>query len=106
MSKKVKAKHTPGPWKGESGGRHITGKGRDIARVFGLINDSEADANARLILAAPELLAALARIANETPFQCDAHSCECGENGSGFDDAGRPCEHIQAHRALAKAKGV
>jgi hypothetical protein len=56
--------------------------------------------------AAPDLLAALKRLLDErAPFLTDTDSCECGENGSGFDDGGNPCEHIQAARAIAKAGG-
>lgn len=51
-----------------------------------------------------ELTAALERMLDECPYHCDTDECECGENGDGFDDAGQPCEHIQARRALARAK--
>lgn len=65
----------------------------------------DAEKNAALILAAPNLLAACERLLNECPFECSTDRCECGENGNGFDDKGNPCEHIQARRAIAKAKG-
>ncbi len=51
------------------------------------------------------LLAALERLLDEcNPFATDVEWCECGENGSGFDDDGNPCEHIQACRAIAVVK--
>ena len=53
-------KHTPGPWHvhDEKGCRWIeTGKDDVIARVFKDCGSSEFDANARLIAAAPKLLA-------------------------------------------------
>jgi len=50
---------------------------------------------------------ALERLLEEScPFVCDAGSCECGEHGTGFDEAGNPCEHIQAARALEATKGL
>ena len=63
--------HTPGPWKivridGELVGSIYRGKTRICA---GIIDDiklhSEAEANARLIAAAPEMLVALERILTE-----------------------------------------
>ena len=51
------------------------------------------------------LHAACRRLVQECPYICDADSCECGENGNGFDNAGNPCEHIQACRAIALAEG-
>jgi hypothetical protein len=50
------------------------------------------EANARLIAAAPDLLAALERLLDErNPFQSDTESCDA--------------KHIQAERAIAKATG-
>ena len=52
-----------------------------------------------------ELLAALKRLLEErNPFVTTADSCECGELGTGFDDDGNACEHIQSARAIAKAE--
>ena len=78
-------------------GRKI-GDGRSIALI-------EGEDDAKLFAAAPELLAALERMVDDCGFIVFAQECECGENGNGFDDKGRPCEHIQAARAIAKAKG-
>ncbi len=99
------AKHTPGDW--------IVGVtvGKDGWPVFRLrdMKDPDPDgeevkADRKLIEAAPALLAAIERLMDEScPFESDTDSCECGDNGTGFDDAGRPCEHIQARRAIAKA---
>ena len=59
-------KHTPGPWRintrlSRNGAPVISGDGRDIAKALYHMGseDPEVDANARLIAAAPELLAAL-----------------------------------------------
>lgn len=60
----------------------------------------EAEANARLIAAAPELLAALEDLVNDSPYACDSDLCECGE----FDTHSECC-HTRAHSALKKAKG-
>jgi hypothetical protein len=65
-------KHTPGPWKAgnDSGcrpikagksGRHRQAQYMEIANTVGLSDDAEDRANARLIAAAPDLLAALKR---------------------------------------------
>lgn len=62
----------------------------------------------RIRKAAPDLLAALKRLLEErSPFQGDPDSCECGPDGTGFDesDPSWVCEHIQAHRAIQKAEG-
>ena len=68
--------HTPGPWKlmpefhGDHGQYYITDEadGSEIASVTAWIGEhrAEAEANARLIATAPELLAALASIAEMT----------------------------------------
>lgn len=68
---------------------------------------SEVTAAARKMAAAEEMHKALARLVSPEccPYICDANDCECGPNGTGFDDDGNPCEHIQACRALDKAEG-
>ena len=65
-------KHTPGPWT-ENACEVQAPDGTSICEMFSRPNDSginypyspEADANSRLICAAPDLLAALERIASE-----------------------------------------
>lgn len=90
------AKHTPGPWTAEEP-PHRCGlpyvpvvATTMIARVYSTCygDDAQAAANAQLIAAAPELLAALERVLADVP--CD-----------GLDDW-----EIQARAAIAKAKGV
>lgn len=49
--------HTPGPWCAQ--GNSVTASGRSVAVVRGRGSRAELDANARLIAAAPDLLAAL-----------------------------------------------
>jgi hypothetical protein len=56
--------HTPGPWqttdeKDRRGWLYIEGNYEVLARITGSPDDVEAQANARLIAAAPELLEAL-----------------------------------------------
>lgn len=84
-------KHTPGPWK-----THLTddtlvvdGNGLVIAHMGGLYlgDDSPMEANARLIAAAPDLLAALEVIAADSRWT-----------------SGEPTL-MQARAAIAKAKG-
>ena len=59
--------HTPGPWtiqaEARRNGRWIKSRdGQDIAQILLTKDTSEASANARLIAAAPDLLAALERL--------------------------------------------
>lgn len=56
------AKHAPGPWDAvlpEVGGWDIVGNGYAIATLNGAVASNATSATARLIAAAPELLAAL-----------------------------------------------
>ena len=68
MNTQDKAQHTPGPWRLRHNGIHdgdrtVTSNTRDIADLDGGCNDdTEIYANARLIAAAPELLAALTEL--------------------------------------------
>ena len=64
--------HTPGPWKMDRD-RAILGQGHGtrglhgaIADVYSWVGTEEADANARLIAAAPELLEALKALSDGT----------------------------------------
>lgn len=54
------SKHTPGPWVVGNVGEVVAG-GTTLADVYG--DDEQADVDARLIAAAPDLLAALEDIA-------------------------------------------
>ena len=85
--------HSAGPWGcryGNFGGYELTTEaGWPLrARRKGPAGDRERQANARLIASAPDLLAALRRIANEP---CD--------HGPGF------CPRDHARAAIAKAEG-
>lgn len=111
--------YTPGPWylaggPGKRGERYLgtpaiclavvqpnaTGEGGAASE------EEEVEANAKLIAAAPDLLAALVRLLDEQcPFTCDTDDCDCGEHGNGRDDAGNVCAHIQAARAIARVRG-
>ena len=60
----MKTKHTPGPWKVNLNGAVLSFNGDIIPHLMtltrsGEITESEYEANARLIVAAPELLEAL-----------------------------------------------
>lgn len=54
----MKAKHTPGPWKVGTH-RYIDSPGGTICETYSHMGTDKADANERLIAAAPELLSAL-----------------------------------------------
>ena len=96
-----KATHTPGPW--EAVGSRIrtagTGSFRRIATMEGgAFNVNVTDeANARLIAAAPDLLAALEAI--------EAHlTLHPGSSVANRAEARQVCE--QARAAIAKARGA
>ena len=105
-------KHTPGPWMifegGDIGSASVRLPETTVIKSGTVKGETIGSAmcNARLIAAAPELLAALRRLLDEScPFAADADSCECGENGNGIDRNGDPCEHRQAYAAIRKATG-
>jgi hypothetical protein len=88
----MKKQHTPGPWflidDEEFGApcKAITGRGWDIATLWGGYN--AADADALLMIAAPDLLSALSAI------------IEAGDVRNGSR------EHRDAVAAIAKAEGA
>ncbi len=104
--------HTPGPYTIIRSHRkvpHVCCAGPNgglIARCDTNKPHAENDANARLLAAAPDMLAALRGMADDFGYQCDVDACECGENGNGLDDDGKPCVHILVQRAIAKAEGT
>ncbi len=57
MSKMTQPKHTPGPWSYEGG--MIKGPGTTIVDLHGAMGGDDTEADARLIAAAPDLLATL-----------------------------------------------
>lgn len=117
------SKHTAGPWEYSTAMNHVgfsiapvgtlptlasveRPKGnRETVNVQCFNFPGETEANARLISPSPDLLEALERMADASPFYSDAEVCECGPNGDGRDEDGNICEHIQARRAIAKARG-
>ena len=94
----METKHTPGPWEtpGEDGGERVicyqdsTGKRRTLAHVYDGEEFGSMEANARLIAAAPELLAALQRSLNWL---------------SSYSGDGALGAYEQARAAIAKASG-
>ena len=111
----MKTKHTPGPWTVENGKRargYMTAVMRDgfaIADVPCLrgdpYDDDEADANAHLIAAAPDLLAAL----QETLRALECHlDDDTKSHGLKSRDCLCPCnsnEVVRARAALSRATG-
>ena len=92
--------HTPGPWLvDEDCAWWIGAAGHRVAEAFG---GAECNANAKLIAAAPDLLAALQHFAAQSvsdDAQCHVGICtpaECGRCGA----------ILQARAAIAKAEGV
>ena len=97
------SKHTPGPWRLNSW--QITGNGATIADLRSWPNETlmirlEAEANARLIAAAPELLEALRGVMRWMPVYPNAADGILGGRGA-YDAA-----VDRALEAIAKATGV
>ena len=62
----MRAVHTPGPWRASVGAGHVaimTGPTIDTVIAYGVTSTPEGVANARLMAAAPDMLAALRRAA-------------------------------------------
>ena len=107
MSTETKAVHTPGPWeRNGSGGtenkREHYFKGANHTEIevssycYNESDQAELEANAHLIAAAPDMLAALEA--------CESHVwCECGEKDP--DPIKHDCVAGQVRRAIRKAKG-
>jgi hypothetical protein len=94
----VSAKHTPGPWSldSDAGQVHIVAAGAAIARVMAMRSDGCGEANARLIAAAPDLLAELQNIANANPSSWDEET----------RDQFQQWAQNRARAAIAKATGA
>lgn len=100
--------HTPGPWElahsHERKGHLVTEvyKGREnLASIHAYENADEAEANARLIAAAPELLEALEALLR------DIRVCVCGQDGK-LTSINCPLHGAAADRArvaIKKARG-
>ena len=91
----MKVKHTPGPWLYDETWGLITAteKHVEIAAVHAARSKSSAKANARLIAAAPDMLAELKRVVKD---------CDC--EGSDKDDhsACTPC--VRIYKLIARAE--
>lgn len=97
------ARHTPAPWEHKTdgaGGYNIVANGITIAATTGGCHDDVPadveDCNARLIAAAPDLLAALQYLVDDI---MDADEDRNPETGEEYDSV------TVAREALAKAKG-
>lgn len=109
------SKHTPGPWSI----REVSKHGTSVDGFVGVgvawcganttvgnkgahsISESEAEANARLIAAAPELLDALTRMLKQFPADSDLYAA--GWDSSAINEA---CDAYDAARAaVRKATG-
>ena len=105
-------KHTPGPWRvaprsdyPEHADINVDAGTRGYVALCGKAGDEEAEANARLIAAAPELLDAL----RETLRALESHLDEsCRDHGLGHRDMLCSCnqhEVVRARAAIAKTEG-
>ena len=82
------SKHTPGPWEKAEPFATVRAPGRPCIADCGSRSDLDAQANARLIAAAPDLLAALEYIMAWTPNDWNAETAR-----------------DMARAAIAKARG-
>lgn len=89
----MNTKHTPGPWEYDRNAGHIVTQGISVCRISACSGYGEHDDNARLIAAAPDLLAALEKL----------HRLHCGLD-SWHEDAMADA-WVNACTAIAKAKG-
>jgi hypothetical protein len=115
----MSAQHTPGPWADLDIGEIVAGDDLDV--VIAIMNDGgqsadclTVEANARLIAAAPDLLAALEECATfleaEFPWACDGEPSENCITGVSMCTT---CQHSgcirlkidEARAAIAKATG-
>ena len=120
MSTTTTQQFTPGPWGSrealQNGKRFpviIDADGKRIARLGGNSGSgpfANAEANARLIAAAPEMLAELKRDEEALRFEGDELGCDAGNFDGGKTEY---CMHCQYHRwadriagVIAKAEGV
>ncbi len=76
-------KHTPGPWKVDEDDDVVSATGLWVAFAYG-DSEEEAKHNARLIAAAPDLLAALRSMAAQ-------HRCGCGHPACNRCEDDRMC---------------
>jgi hypothetical protein len=101
----AQAKHTPGPWVAD--GVLINGPDGMIGELgFGLRGDPEMQANARLMAAAPDLLAALEATVTPLIRLGDFIGNEDAGGVSGLGAFDRCAIILKVHAAIAKAKGV
>jgi hypothetical protein len=95
----VHSGHTPGPW--HANGCCIEAPGDEGPRdvTIAVVHGQRLDANARLIAAAPELLAAL----NGVLYWAECE-CESIERDTPLHDEAPMCEFCVAKAAIAKAE--
>lgn len=98
------SEHTPGPWVVGNVGEVVAG-GTTLADVYG--DDEQADVDARLIAAAPDLLAALEDMINHCQGCNGRGRCYGRVPGSpGSYASNQPCQDCgDARAAIAKARG-
>ena len=103
-----KQEHTPGPWIVKFDDDHATitkpdfEPGHAIAHVS-TWNDAELKANAQLIAAAPDLLAACKSLLSE-PFGCPF--CDSGRLRNSERIHTLDCAYVLLQNAIAKAEGT
>jgi hypothetical protein len=101
---KMETKHTPGPWIVKTYTPNHGCWNHWIQSKHGPSNTDEAEANARLIAAAPELLEALKELVAEHEYRCEKLNAENGITDK-WESIIPTTGIIWAREAIAKAEG-
>ncbi len=102
-------KHTPGPWVSAPQRTNtliVAANGTRVAESYG-VTDEEPRANARLIAAAPELLAALKEILGAETWESEGHNRDnapCHVGICSRSECGHCKRYDAARAAIAKAE--
>lgn len=102
----MSGRHTPGPWTVDSDrailceSKTASGKLRPVAQSYSWMGSAEADANAALIAAAPDLLEALKAYVDwhgaSHTMDCPKDECEAASIDAALNAAIRKAEGIHA----------
>ena len=113
LGRPVLVEHSPGPWiyDGPDDNIHVLQGDNPDMRVCFLTSNGPTRANAQVIAAAPELLAAAMKLEEAESFHANCEECDgegvpelCAECFPLFDDA-RVMRRLAIDKAICKATG-